>query len=271
MPPAADAPITSPANPRVKALVALRRRRVRKDQAVTLVEGYEELDLALSAGVRPTELYVCPELSPGDPRHVEARAEQQGAQVIHLTRAPFEKAAYREGPDGWLAVVPDIETTLADIPENPNPLVLACGGVEKPGNLGSILRTADAAGVTAVISVDPVTDWGNPNVIRASKGAVFSVSVATCDTADFLAWSRARGLTLVATTPDTDTFVTDLDLAGPTAVLVGSEKYGLSGELLAAADARAKLPMFGRVDSLNVAVTAAVVTYECVRQRSVTK
>lgn len=263
-----DAPITSVTNPRVKALVALRaRRRARREQGVTLVEGYEELDLALTAGVVPTELYVCPELSAGDPRGVEAKAADAGAQVFHLGRLAFEKAAYREGPDGWLAVVPDIETDLAELPEAGNPLVVVCGGVEKPGNLGSILRTADAAGVTAVISVDPVTDWGNPNVVRASKGAVFSVPVASCDTAAFLAWVRGRGLTVVATTPDTDDHVADLDLSGPTAVLVGSEKYGLSGELLAAADARAKLPMFGRVDSLNVAVTAAVVTYECVRQR----
>jgi len=265
-----DPPITSPANPRVKALVALRRRRTRQELGVTLVEGYEELDLALTAGVRPTELYLCPELSAGDPRDVAIRAEQAGAQVVHLARIPFEKAAYREGPDGWLAVVPGIESALADLPQTANPLVLACGGVEKPGNLGSILRTADAAGVTAVVSVDPVTDWGNPNVIRASKGAVFSVPVATCDTAEFLAWCEDRGLTLVATTPDTDDYVTGLDLSGPTAVLVGSEKYGLSAELLAAAHVRAKLPMFGRVDSLNVAVTAAVVTYECVRQRMAT-
>ncbi|GIG67049.1 TrmH family RNA methyltransferase [Phytomonospora endophytica] len=266
-----DAPITSVTNPRVKALVALRgRRRARQEQGVTLVEGYEELDLALTAGVAPTELYLCPELSAGDPRDVAVRAEQAGAQVHRLGRLAFEKAAYREGPDGWLAVVPDIETALADLPEDPNPLVVVCGSVEKPGNLGSILRTADAAGVTAVISVDPVTDWGNPNVVRASKGAVFSVPVASCDTAAFLAWARERGLTVVATTPDTDEYVAGLDLSGPTAVLVGSEKHGLSGELLAAADIRAKLPMFGRVDSLNVAVTAAVVTYECVRQRMAT-
>ncbi|MEV0648236.1 RNA methyltransferase [Phytomonospora sp. NPDC050363] len=259
--------ITSVTNPRVKALVALRRRRIRQDQGVTLVEGYEELDLALTAGVRPTELYVCPDLSAGDPRAVEARAAELGAAVFRLSRPAFEKAAYREGPDGWLAVVPDVETDLADLPTTGNPLFVVCGGVEKPGNLGSILRTADAAGVTAVISVDPVTDWGNPNVVRASKGAVFSVPVASCDTAAFLDWLTGRGLTVVATTPDTETYVTGLDLSGPTAVLVGSEKYGLSADLLTHADARAKLPMFGRVDSLNVAVTAAVVTYECVRQR----
>lgn len=262
--------ITSPANPRVKALVALRRRRTRTEQGVTLVEGYEELDLALRAGVRPHELYTCPELSAGDPRDVAERAREAGADVHVLSRAAFEKAAYREGPDGWLAVVPAVETALDDLDLGERPLVLVCGGVEKPGNLGSILRTADAAGATAVVSVDPVTDWGNPNVIRASKGAVFSVPVASCDTDAFLAWAAApgRALDVIATTPDTDAYVTGLDLTGPVAILVGSEKHGLSQRLLAAATVRAKLPMFGRVDSLNVAVTAAIVAYEAVRQRA---
>lgn len=260
--------VSSVSNPRVKALVALRRRRVRQDQGVTVVEGYEELDLALSAGVAPAELYVCPELSAGDPRGVEARAMAAGASGYELSRPAFEKAAYREGPDGWLAVVPRPDAALGDLSVPDNPLVVVCGSVEKPGNLGSILRTADAAGVAAVISVDPVTDWGNPNVIRASKGAVFSVPVASCDTPALVSWATARDLLLVATTPDAGRFVTDLDLTGPTAIMVGSEKYGLPPDLLAAASARAKLPMFGRVDSLNVAVTTAVATYEAVRQRT---
>jgi TrmH family RNA methyltransferase len=140
-------------------------------------------------------------------------------------------------------------------------------GVEKPGNLGSMLRTADAAGVTAVISADPVTDWGNPNVIRASKGTVFAVPVASCTAAEARRWLAERGVRTVALTPDTDTLVTDLDLSGPTALLVGSEKYGLSESWLAAADRRARIPMAGQVDSLNVAVSAAIVTYEAVRQR----
>jgi TrmH family RNA methyltransferase len=258
--------ISSAANPKVKRLVTLRRRRVREEQGVSLVEGYEELDLALSAGTVPLEAYLCPDLIGDDPRGLEARLAAQ-APVYHLSRAAFEKAAYREGPDGWLAVVPRVETTLTEIPIADNPLVVVCGSVEKPGNLGAILRTADAAGATAVVSVDPVTDWSNPNVIRASKGAVFSVPVAASSAVDFLSWARTCGLTVVATTPDATEYVTDLDLSGPTAILVGSEKHGLPTELLASADRRAKLPMQGRVDSLNVAVSAAIVVYEAVRQR----
>jgi RNA methyltransferase, TrmH family len=257
--------ITSVTNARVKRLVALRRRRARDEEGVTLVEGYEELDLALSAGVVPLEVYLCPELSLADARNLEARLD--ASTVIRLGRAAFEKAAYRESPDGWLAVVRQVDTRLADIELGENPLVLACGSVEKPGNLGSILRTADAAGASAVVSVDPVTDWGNPNVVRNSKGAVFSVPVASATAQDFLDWARSSGLAVVATTPDTPDYVTDLDLSGPTVILVGSEKHGLSAELLDAADHRVKLPMSGRVDSLNVAVSAAIVVYEAVRQR----
>lgn len=260
--------ISSPGNPRVKELIALRRRRHREQSAVTVVEGYEELDLALRAGVRPTALYHCPDFArDGDPAGLLERAAGTGAALFRLSRAAFDKAAYRESPDGWLGVIPEIETRLDRLPAGERPLFLVAEGVEKPGNLGSMLRTADAAGVTAVISADPVTDWGNPNVIRASKGTVFAVPVASCTSAEARRWLAERGVRTVALTPDTDTLVTDLDLSGPTALLVGSEKYGLSESWLAAADRRARIPMAGQVDSLNVAVSAAIVTYEAVRQR----
>jgi TrmH family RNA methyltransferase len=258
--------ITSVTNPKIKRLVALRRRCVRDEEGMSLIDGYEELDLALTAGVRPRELYLCAELMSGDLRNVEARASAH-ATVHRLSRPAFVKAAYREGPDGWMAVVPRVESGLADIPVRAAPLIIVCEAVEKPGNLGAILRTADAVGATAVVSVDPVTDWGNPNMIRASKGAVFSVPVAAVSAQEFLTWARDLGVLIIATTPDAGDLVADLDLTGPIAILVGPEKYGLSDGLLAAADVWARLPMFGRVDSLNVGITAAVVAYEAVRQR----
>ncbi len=261
--------ILSPSNPRVKRLAALRRRRERKNQQVTLVEGYEELELALRAGIQPTEIYTCPELSVGDPLGVMDRVTAGKTRVFTLSRPAFEKAAYRQSPDGWLAVVPDIESDLDGLDAGDAPLIIACGAVEKPGNLGSILRSCDAAGANAVICVDPVTDWGNPNVIRASKGTVFSVPVVSTTTRAFIEWSKDNGITTVATTPDTDSLLTDTDLTGAVAILVGSEKYGLSDELLANADFGAKLPMAGHVNSLNVAVTAAIAAFESVRQRSV--
>ncbi len=262
--------ITSPANPRLKALSALRRRRTREQEGRTLVEGYDELGLALDAGVVPSALFYCPELM-GDQARADdlvGRVGRLGTELVQLSRAAFEKAAYREGPDGFLAVVATIERRCADLDVPADPLVLVCQGVEKPGNLGAMLRTADAAGVDAVVAADPVTDWGNPNTVRASKGTVFSVPVASDSTQVTLDWLRAHGIPLVAATPDTETEHTQVDYRGPVAVAVGTEKEGLTPEALEAADHRVRIPMVGRANSLNVATSAAIIVYEAVRQRS---
>jgi TrmH family RNA methyltransferase len=251
--------------------VALRRRRVREQAGVTLVEGYQEVLLALTAGVHPQALYYCQDLAAPGTLGLAARAAAAGAEIIAVSRPVFGKIAYREAPDGWLAVVPAVPASLAALPDGgragPAPLVLICEGVEKPGNLGAILRTADAAGVTAVIAADPVADWGNPNVVRASKGTVFSVPVAAASSADVLDWLTARPLSLVAASPDASTPATEVDLTGPVALAVGSESDGLPPEWLARADHRVRIPMFGRADSLNVATSAALLAYEAVRQR----
>ncbi len=280
----ADLLITSAANPRLKSLAALRRRRGREEAGATLVEGHEELALVLDCGIRPATLFVCPELfspagtaglqSIGLQEDVVARARTLGAEVVRLGRQAFEKVAYREGADGLLAVVPVVDSTLLDLDGHgiadlsARPLLLVSQGVEKPGNLGAMLRTADAAGVAAVVAADPVTDWGNPNVVRASKGTVFSVPVASATTTDTLAWLRRHGIPLVVTTPETDLLYTDVDLGGPVAVVVGAEKHGVDRQVLEAAAYRVRIPMRGKANSLNVAASAAVVVYEAVRQRS---
>ena len=261
--------ITSPANARLKSLVALRRRRAREDAGLTLIEGYDELSLALDAGVVPRTVYHCPELmlDAAVQQDVLVRAQALGSDTQQLGRVAFEKVAYREGPDGFLAVVDSVVRTCADLSVGRAPLALLCQGVEKPGNLGAMLRTADAAGVEAVVAVDPVTDWSNPNLVRASKGTVFSVPVASAGTAEALDWLSEHGIALAATTPDTDLDYTDVDYTGPIAIAVGAEKYGLTDEILAAATYRISIPMAGRANSLNVATSAAVVIYEAVRQR----
>ena len=260
--------ISSTANPRVKQLVALRRRRTRDETGLTLVDGIEELSLAIAAGVRPREVFVCIDLlTPGEGTAVISRARDLGAEIVHLTPGVFSRVAYREGPDGVLATVPTPPTHLRDLAVTESPLLLVCQGIEKPGNLGAMLRTADAAGLDAVIATDPVTDVGNPNVIRASKGTVFAVPVATATTAATLSWLESRDIRLVVTTPDTDQDYTDTDYTGGVAVAVGSEKHGVSDEVLAAASARVRIPMRGRANSLNVAASAAIVVYEAVRQR----
>jgi RNA methyltransferase, TrmH family len=263
----AELEITSPANPRIKQLVALRRRRDRDQAGVTLVEGQAEIELAVAAGIKPRSLYYCPELSSRAGLHLTADVAALGAEVIRLTPAVFSKVSYREGPDGWLAVVPALAATLSRLNLGPDPLVLACAGLEKPGNLGAILRTADAAGAAAVIAADPVTDWANPNVIRASKGTVFSVPVASGTSTEVLDWIAARRLRIIAATPDASRLVTDADLTGPVVIAVGAEQAGLPSEWLREADVRVRIPMFGRADSLNVSTSAAIITYEAVRQR----
>lgn len=261
--------ITSAANPRLKQMAALRRRRTREELGLTLLEGYDELALALDAGVRLRTLYFCPELmlDPATQLPLVEDERQRGVETVQLARAAFEKVAYREGADGFLAVAPAVGHELAQLELADDPLLLVVEGVEKPGNLGAMLRTADAAGVDAVLAADPVTDWGNPNVVRGSKGTVFSVPVASASTAQTLDYLSHRGVQVVAATPDTELLHTDADLTGPVAIAVGTEKYGLTDEFLERADVRVRIPMVGHANSLNVATSAAIVLYEAVRQR----
>lgn len=249
------------------------KRRARVERGVTLVEGHDELALAVAAGARVAELYLCPELWRAPDWPLVEAVGVTGVAPVELSEAAFRKAAYREGPDGWLAVVADPAVPLASLALPPDPLVLVCEQVEKPGNLGAMLRTADAAGVAACVAVSPATDWGNPNVVRASKGTVFTVPVASAASDDeALAWARAHGLRLVAASPSGTVDYTDADadadLAGPVAVVVGAEHEGLSERWLAEADVAVRIPMFGRVNSLNVATSAALLLYEARRQRS---
>lgn len=269
LPPAPGEVITSPANPRVKHLVELRRRRTRDASGLTVVDGYDELVLALESGVSLDTLYYCPDLVGGHERiGLAATVAGRGIPVVRLSRAAFAKASYRESPDGWLAVAALPGVPLSELVLPANPLVLVAESVEKPGNLGAMLRTAEAAGVDAVVAASAVTDWGNPNVVRASKGTVFAVPIASAATADVIEWLRVAGLSIVVATPETDVLVTDVDLTGPVAVVVGAEHAGVSDEWHRAAHRSARIPMAGRVNSLNVATSAAVVIFEAVRQRS---
>ncbi len=261
--------ITSASNPRLKAVTALRRRRDRDESGTTLLDGLAELALALEAGVIPQTIFGCPELVPDLDlwQHVQHQATRLGTQLIRLSPAAFAKIAYREHPDGVVAIVATPGGGLDDLVPTSDPLLLVCERVEKPGNLGAMLRTADAVGLDGVIAADPVTDWGNPNVIRASKGTVFVVPVATASTSTALEWLERRGVALVAATPHATLDYTDADLTAPVAIAVGAEDEGLSDRLLDAATVRVRVPMAGRVNSLNVSTTAAILLYEALRQR----
>lgn len=263
--------ITSKQNPTVKSLSALRQRRKREQAGVIIIDGFEELQCALASGVAVQHLYVCPELMNGGEQ--AGRLKQlleAGTPVTEFSRDVFEKVAYREGADGWLAVVPRLKADLATLTLPEKPLLLVCESVEKPGNIGAMLRSADAAGAHAVISVASVTDWGNPNVIRASKGAVFAMPVADATQDDLYAWLKDHNIAIIAATPDTDTPFTEPDLSAGVALFVGSEKYGLSDFWLKQADVQVRIPMAGKVNSLNVATSGALLLYEAVRQRAAT-
>ncbi|YAL83489.1 RNA methyltransferase [Dermacoccaceae bacterium W4C1] len=266
----ADLEITSASNPRLKSLERLRRRRTREQEGRTLVEGYEELALAVEAGVAVEQVLYCADLmrERGTKLVLVDRLRAAGAATIAVSRPAFEKIAYREGADGFLAVVPVPALHPRELQLPADALLLIAEGVEKPGNLGAMLRTADAAGVDAVIAVDPVTDWGNPNVVRSSKGTVFSVPVASADRESTVAWLQEKGIRVLAATPDTELVHTAVDLRGPVAIAVGTEKHGLTAEFMDAAAQRIRIPMLGTVNSLNVATSAAIVLYEAVRQRA---
>lgn len=275
--------ITSLQNPRLKRIVRLRERRARDAAGLFLIEGYREVRRALEAGVRLDEVYGAPEwfLGANEPALL-AQAAAAGASLCELSREAFAKISYRDRPDGLLAVAPQWRRTLADLaaagragpgpgapadPVPPTPFLLVVEAIEKPGNLGTILRSADAAGVGAVIVCDAVTDVFNPNVVRSSTGALFSVPVVLADSPTVHAWLRARGIRAVATTPDTPRLYTEEALRGPLALVMGSEQYGLSDFWLRESDARVRIPMAGRADSLNVAMATIITLFEAVRQR----
>jgi RNA methyltransferase, TrmH family len=260
--------ITSPVNPRVKWLVSLRKRRIRDGEQLTVVEGLDELTLALDAGVTPRQVFWCEGLVNGSAKDpLLRRLTAIGSEVVALGTAAFAKASFRESPDGWLAVVDAPGIPLQEVTLGAHPLVLVCESIEKPGNLGAMLRTAEAVGVDAVVAASAVADWGNPNVVRASKGTVFAVQVSSAPTRVVVEWLREKGLGIVVATPDAPDRVSDVDLTGPLAVVVGGEHAGVGSYLIGSADRTAALPMVGRVNSLNVATSAAVVLYEAVRQR----
>jgi len=262
--------ISSLQNPRVKDLVRLRDRRGRDHDQKLLIEGYRELLRAADAGYPVHELYLCPGLFQGtnEPALIE-RLRATGTQVVEVTEPVFHKFAYRDRPEGLIGVGPQLHRRLDDlpIPAHVPPLLLVAEAIEKPGNLGTMLRSADATGTTALIVCDPCTDIFNPNVVRASTGTLFTVPIAEAAPDEALAWLRARRVHILAATPHATRRFTDADLTGPVAIVVGTEQYGLSQRWLDACDLPVRIPMLGVADSLNVATATALVLYEAVRQR----
>ncbi len=255
--------ITSLQNERVKQWVRLRDdRRQRQRDSLMLVEGWDEIALALASGCVPQTFIVCPELA-------SHTVPMDGVETISVTRPVFEKISYRDNPDGFLAILPIPQRSLQDLRMGERPLLIIAESIEKPGNLGAILRTADAAGVDGVIVCDPRTDLYGPNVVRASRGTIFSVQVAQAANDETYAFLQARGVRVLAATPAATAVYTAENLQAPTAIAVGTEDKGLTSFWLDHAEARVLIPMLGKVNSLNVSIATALIVYEAVRQRSV--
>ena len=265
-----DLNLTSPQNPRVKLAVALQDRRDREREQLFLIEGYRALTRALDRNWPIHELFVCPELFQGENEPaLIAACHERGAKVYTTPAHVFAKFAYRERPEGLVGVAPQRHLRPDDLKLPPNPLLLVAVAIEKPGNLGTILRSADAAGVHGVLLCDRCTDLYNPNVVRASTGTIFSLPVAEATSAEALAWLHARSIRTLAATPHTDHLHTEVDMTSPLAVIVGCEMIGLSDDWLKGADLAVRIPMLGQADSLNVATATTILLYEAVRQRGV--
>jgi TrmH family RNA methyltransferase len=258
--------ITSSANDRLKAVRRLARAR---HAPVFLVEGHRQLRRALDARVTVRAVYAAPDLflGDGDPGLV-ALARQRGAEVVELGAGAFRSISTGVRPDGLLAVVERWSTAIGSLALGPHPLLLVAQGVERPGNLGTIVRTACSAGADALVACDARADLFHPDTVRGAVGTLFHVPLVQCATDEALPWLGRRGLRVVVAAPDGERALWDADLDGPVALVVGSERHGVSREWRDAADETVSIPMPGPSDSLNVAVAAGIVLFEAVRRRA---
>lgn len=265
--------ITSLTNPKVKQAVKLRERRARDKTELFLIEGYRELLRAVDGGATINVLFTCEERFLGTNEDLLIqRCKEKGALVLPCSISVFDKISYRDRPDGLLAIAPQRHRSLEDLDEilkgNDKPFLIVAESIEKPGNLGTILRSADGTGADGVIVCDRCTDVHNPNVVRASVGTLFTIPVVETSSQQALRWLKERGVKSLAATPSADKCYTDVDLNCGVAIVVGTEQYGLSKLWMEQADYQVRIPMKGVADSLNVAMATTLLLYEVLRQRS---
>ena len=260
--------LSSLANARVKQAITLRQRSHRDELGQMLIEGYRELKRAVDNRHPISELFFCRAWWQGqNEESLVQRCRDGGAELLECTDAVFAKMSYRDRPEGLLAVAPQVRRTLDSLAPPADAMVIVAEAIEKPGNLGTILRSADAAGARAVIVCDRCTDINNPNVVRASIGTLFALPVVECSSGEALAWLKREGFRVVATSPHAEELYSDVDLRGRVAFVVGAEQYGLSERWLGEAGTKVRMPMLGQADSLNVASATTILLYEAVRQR----
>jgi TrmH family RNA methyltransferase len=260
--------ITSLQNLKIKDVVRLRRRRGREQCDLILIEGEREVARVQAQGLSLYQVFFCPELASKSGCALAETLRNTGAEFLECSRPVFEKLSLREGPDGLLALVRPPEWDLTSLPLRANPLILVVEGVEKPGNLGALIRSADAVNADAVLVCDPVTDLYNPNVVRASTGTLFSRPVVPVSSARAISWLREKGIQIAAAVPEEGVEYFRADLSGPLALVLGAEHEGLSVAWREAADLTLKIPMCGQADSLNVAAAGVLLLFDSLRQRS---
>ena len=262
-----DNRLTSAQNPKIKQLVRLKDRKERDETSLFLIEGYREIKRAVAGGVHFHSLYICPEFFLGE--NEEALIAQVECDLFELPKHLFEKISYRDRPDGLVAIAHQMQLGLKDLhPKNKPPLFVVAESIEKPGNLGTILRSADAVGADGVIVCDRCTDIYNPNVVRASVGTLFTIPVVEAKGSDAFIWLKNHKIQVVAATPSAQLEYTEAHLSGPVAIVVGTEQLGLTDLWMTAADIKVKIPMRGVADSLNVATATTLLLYEALRQRA---
>jgi len=264
--------IVSLQNPKIKGALRLNDRRERNQLGLFLIEGYRELKRAVEGGVEIRSLFTCSTFFLGE--NEEALIDQirlKKAEVFDCSSQVFEKLSYRDRPDGLVGIGVQMKTSLSDLlfklQKKENPFLIIAEAIEKPGNLGTILRSADGAGVDGVIVCDRCTDIYNPNVVRASVGTLFTLPVVEAESAETLKWLKERGVRIVAATPSASRPFTQADLKGPVGIAVGTEQLGLSQQWMDAASIQVSIPMRGAADSLNVATATTLLLYEVIRQR----
>ena len=256
--------ITSLQNERVKRLVALQQKASERRKAgLFVVEGMRELMHCQASGYQVDTVFVCDDYQPSG----NAQFSVPGTQLFHVTPPVYEKIAYRGSTEGVIALVRERRLTLRDLNLSASPLVIVLESVEKPGNIGAVLRSADAARADAVIVCNPLTDLYNPNLIRASLGALFSVPTIACSSDECIAFLKQKNIQILTAQLQDSSLYYDVDMRQPTAIVMGTESTGLTDIWRQAADAHIRIPMLGAMDSLNVSVSAAILLFEAVRQR----
>ena len=259
--------ISSLQNTKVKQLVALQQKSSeRRKQGVFVVEGIRELQHCLNAGYTINSIFFCPELT--DTGALSSLLSESIASY-EVSPEVYEKIAYRGSTEGVIAIVQSKQLALKDLHLSQQPLLIVLESVEKPGNLGAILRSADAAGADAVIICDPLTDLYNPNLIRSSIGAIFSVPCIACSSDDCINFLKQNNINILTAQLQDSKLYYDTDMTCGTAIIMGTESTGLTDVWRKAADAHIRIPMLGQLDSLNVSVSAAILLFEAVRQRKI--